>query len=225
MTARGGGSRTGPSAFHRYIRVGGPRQVSAGYSRFVRRIRIVLPVLALCLVAAVFARPWIGDTIVREGDGPVTVRGEDLTDQVMLNMRAVGVDGDRPYRIRSAGLRRVGSSGRRFLMDRPDANLVLEDGYWLAGSGGSGVVDWEEETLRLEGGVGLWHQEGYEIHTATAMLDLNAGTASGDDPVVGVGPPGWFAGRGFRLTGSGRQLSLLGRSTVWIGPGNARVAR
>ena len=224
MAARGSGFQTGPSAFHRYIRVGGPRQVSEGYSRFVRRIRIVLPILAFCLVAAVFARPWIGDVIVGEGGGPVTVREGDLTDQAMLNMRVFGVDGDRPYRIRSAGMRRIGSSGRRFLMERPEASLVLEDGYWLVGSGGSGVVDWEEETLRLEGGVGLWHQEGYEIHTVTALVDLDGGNASGDDPVIGIGPPGWFAGKGFRLIGRGRQLSLLGRSTVWIGPGNGRTA-
>ena len=103
--------------------------------------------------------------------------------------------------------------------------MVLEDGHWLAGSGGSGLIDWDEETLRLEGEVGLWHQEGYEIHTTSAVLELDEGTASGDEPVIGVGPSGWFAGGGFRLIGNGRRISLLGRSTVWIGSGNGGGVR
>lgn len=177
--------------------------------------KIALPAAAAALLLAVFAWPDADEIL-----GPDWKDG--TTAQVaMTNMEAYGWDEDRPYSIRSAGVRRLGSEGRRFHMDSPRAWMVLPDGAWLSGTGESGVVDWTERTVHLSGGVRLRHEAGYAILTQSAFVNLADRTAAGDGPVEGAGNSGRFRAEGFRVLDGGNRIRLLGRSAVSFGPAPA----
>ena len=178
------------------------------YSFFVRTAKIALPTAAAALLLAVFAWPEADEI-----PGPEW-KDEAAAQLAMTNMEAYGWDEDRPYSIRSTGIRRLGSEGRRFRMDRPRAWMVLPDGAWLSGSGESGVVDWNERTVHLSGEVQLRHEAGYAILTHSAFVNIAERTASGDAPVEGAGNSGRFRAEGFRVLDGGNRIRLLGRSTV-----------
>ena len=187
-------------------------QVSRFYSPFVRTAKLALPIAAAALLLAVFAWPEAEDLL-----GPDWKDGVS-TQIAMTNMEAHGWDEGRPYSIRSAGVRRLGTEGRRFLMDRPEARIVLPDGAWLSGSSESGIVDWTERTVELTGEVRLRHEAGYAIRTQAAYVNLADKTAAGDRPVEGAGNSGRFRAEGFRVLDGGNRIRLLGRSAVRFDP-------
>ena len=182
------------------------------YSFFVRAAKIALPTAAAALLLAVFAWPDADEIL-----GPEW-KDEAAAQLAMTNMEAYGWDEDRPYSIRSTGIRRLGSEGRRFHMDHPRAWMVLPDGAWLSGSGESGVVDWTERTVHLSGEVQLRHEAGYAILTHSSFVNIAERTVSGDTPVEGAGNSGRFRAEGFRVLDGGNRIRLLGRSTVSFDP-------
>ncbi len=182
------------------------------YPLFVRAAKVALPAGAAALLLAVFAWPEADDILKPE------FRDEISTTLTMANMEAFGWDEDRPYSLRSVGVRRLGTEGRRFLMDRPKAWIVLPDGAWLSGTGESGVVDWTERTVRLSGEVRLEHETGFAIHAREAFVNLTDKTAKGDGPVEGVASDGRFRAEGFRVLDGGNKIRLLGRSSVSFDP-------
>ena len=183
-------------------------RLSRFHSLFVRCAKIALPAAAAMLLLAVFIRPDAENILA-----PIREEGASVQ-MSMTNMEAFGWDEDRPYSIRSAGVRRLGADGRRFLMDRPSAWILLPDGAMLSGSGASGVVDWSERTVHLSGEVRLRHEAGYAIHTQEASVNLADKTAAGDGPVEGGGNAGRFRAEGFRVLDGGNRIRLLGRSAV-----------
>ena len=200
-------------AYFAFAGAGRRAQDSRLYSVFVRMAKVALPAAAAALLLAVFAWPETDEI-----PGPEWKDG--ATAQVaMTNMEAYGWEEDRPYSIRSTGVRRLGNEGRRFHMDRPRAWMVLPDGAWFSGSGESGIVDWTERTVRLSGEVRLRHEAGYAIRTQAAFVNLVDRTAAGDGPVEGAGNSGRFRAEGFRVLDGGNRIRLLGRSAVRFDPG------
>ncbi len=199
-------------AYFAFARAARRPRVSRFYSSFVRGAKVALPAAAAALLLAVFAWPEAGEI-----SAPGWKDGAS-TQVSMTNMEAHGWEGDRPYSIHAAGVRRLGAEGRRFLMDRPRTRIVLPDGAWLSGSGESGVVDWAKRTVRLSGQVRLRHEAGYAIRTRTAFVNLADRTAAGDEPVEGDGNAGRFRAEGFRVLDSGNRIRLLGRSAVRFDP-------
>ncbi len=183
-------------------------QVSRFYSPFVRAAKVALPAAAAALLLAVFAWPEAEDLLAPEWKDGVS------TQIAMSNMEAHGWDEGRPYSIRSAGVRRLGAEGRRFLMDRPEARIVLPDGTSLSGRSESGVVDWTRRTVQLSGEVRLRHEAGYALRTEAAFVNLADKTATGDEPVEGAGNSGRFRAEGFSVLDGGNRVRLLGRSAI-----------
>ena len=207
------------AAYLAFARPAAPAQGPPFYSFFVRAAKIALPAAAGALLLMVFAWPETDEILGPEWNDKATAH------LAMTNMEAYGWDENRPYSIRSASVRRLGTDGRRFEMDRPRAWIVLSDGAWLSGDSESGIVDWRERTVHLSGGVQLRHEAGYAIHTQTAFMNLAEKTAFGDKPLEGVGNSGRFRAEGFRVLDSGNRIRLLGRSVVRFDPAAAALQR
>ncbi len=199
-------------AYFAFARPPGRSEASGLYSPFVRAAKIALPAAAAALLLTVFAWPEAEDVLPAEWNEGASAQF------AMTNVEAFGWDEDRPYSVRSAGARRLGVEGQRFLMDRPRAWLVLPDGAWLSGSGESGIVDWTMRTVRFSGEVQIRHETGYAIRTGEALVNLADRTAAGDRPVEGDGNDGWFRAQGFRVLDGGNRIQLIGRSTIRFEP-------
>ncbi len=199
-------------AYFAFAGAGRRTRVSRFHSPFVRTAKVVLPTAAGLLLLLVFAWPEADDVPVPGW------KNAPSTQLAMSNMEAFGWDEDRPYSIRSAGVRRLGADGRRFLMDSPRAWIVLPDGAWLSGSSESGVVDWKKRTVHLSGKVQLRHETGYALRSRAAFVNLVDKTATGTGPVEGAGGAGRFQAEGFEVLDGGNRIRLLGRSTVRFDP-------
>jgi lipopolysaccharide export system protein LptC len=97
-------------------------------------------------------------------------------------------------------------------LDRPRADVLLTDGSWVLLESDQGRFDKGRHLLDLSGDVTLWQDGGNLLVTATAQVQLQAGSASGDKPVAAQGPFGTLVSEGFRLTDRGQVVVFTGRS-------------
>ena len=91
--------------------------------------------------------------------------------------------------------------------------LTTTGGNWLELSADTGLYQPQPQLLDLFGNVALFQDKGNEFHSSSAHIDMDAGTAEGDDPVTGQGPFGNVAAQGFRILDRGDTIIFTGHTT------------
>ena len=184
------------------------RAVGLAYTRTVGLLKILLPSLAVLIVALLVAWP-----LLQPDERASTL--SDTGELEMLNAHYVGTDKEnRPFTVESE--RAVRSTADPNVMDlvKPEAEMVLKDGTWIVLRAQTGRYNQETGKLLLLGGVRVMHDKGYEFASDEAHVDVAEGTAWGDLPVTGQGPFGELNAEGFRLYDRGRTLVFTGRSNL-----------
>ncbi|MBV8166197.1 MAG: LPS export ABC transporter periplasmic protein LptC, partial [Alphaproteobacteria bacterium] len=131
----------------------------------------------------------------------------------MINARYVGIDNhDRPYVVTATLATRESAHAPKTDLTSPKADMTTANGAWVAVTAETGVYHNLARVLDLAGEVSLFHDGGTEFHTARAEVDLNAGSASGDEPVAGQGPSLTINAEGFRLYDRGAVIIFTGKT-------------
>ena len=192
-------------------------------SRRVAYLKLMLPAIALLIVSMILAWPQIArdDNRVRFGGGRVSI--EDAETLRMINARYVGVDDQqRPYVVTSALATRESAHAPTTDLKTPKADLTTAGGAWVAVTADTGLYHNDAKLLDLAGDVSVFHDGGTEFHTTTARVDLQAGSAAGDDPVDGQGPTGTITADGFRLYDRGAHIVFTGKAHLILYQGASR---
>lgn len=212
-------ARTAQAGFFDSLTAVSVRRFSPLYSNFVTLLKLVLPAAALALVALVLLWPQLNPLDQRFRLKPVSVGIEDLENLRMLNPRYLGTDKqNQPYTlIADQATQQSGDSNVTDLV-KPKGDITLKKGTWLALSAEAGTYRKQDQLLDLEGNVNLFHDQGYELVTARARINLELGTAAGDDPVAGQGPDMELQGQGFRVYDRGDRVLVTGKSRLVLHP-------
>ena len=193
--------------------------VSERYSRFVGLMKLVLPLGATALVIIVVTWPYING---REDGIPLSFAsmGLGLTEKVfMTNARYMGSDdNDQPYTLTAELMSEEDGVEDAIRLTRPQADIMLNDGSWLALSAETGVLVRESELLTLEGGVSFFSDAGYEFRTPSAEINLATKRAHGTEPIEGQGPFGTLSADGFRLENQGKTIIFEGNVRMTFYP-------
>ena len=186
------------------------RRAGGGYSKFVVWMKVLLPFVALGLIALVIAWPRLkANDGFRIGFASVRLSGESQPG--MDNARYVGTDEkQQPFAVTADLARIISETDGEMALELPKADLTLEDGTWLVLTADTGRYKRSPPTLELQGGVNLFHDTGYEISTDQLMVNLNSGMAEGHTPVTGHGPFGELKSQGLKLIDKGRVIYFTG---------------
>jgi lipopolysaccharide export system protein LptC len=191
------------------------RRAGARYSRFVLLMKLALPAIAILLVILVVVWPQFQD--LQEGFRIQISKlaAPSITEQYLTNARFTGVDAkSRPYSVTAASASQAAERGSAIRLARPKADITLSDGSWVALTANEGALSREARILALSGGVALFHDNGMEMHTPSATLDLKAGTAEGREPVEGQGPFASVNAQGFRVIEHGERMIFTGKARL-----------
>lgn len=209
-----------PEARRRFRPVRRAVVITPRYSRVVGTLKWLLPLAALALLAMLFL--WSALKPERSGaisfdfaSGGVTKSGE-LT---MVKPRFFGVDKDqRPFVVTASAATQDGADKDSITLDTLQAEMTMEDGRWLTVMAPEGLFHRTEETLRLEGPVDFYSDDGFEFHAVYADIDLAAGTAESKAPVHGQAPFGDLSAEGLRIDRSGQILHFFDGVRLLIRP-------
>ncbi len=205
-----------------------PPRLSVGnhYSIFVGFMKVLLPALVVALILLMFAWPKfvLDDNRFRLNISKLgPEQAESLT---MLNARFEGVDAEnRPYMLTADMATQSDREKDRIDLELPKADITLQDGAWLALTARQGLYRRERQVLDLIGSVSLFHDQGFELLTESAQVDLEHGTASGNQPVQGQGETGLIEAEGFRVYDRGARILFTGKSRMVIYPSTEAAPR
>ena len=196
------------------------RSMRDGYGLFVAVMKLILPALAAALLLLLVVWPQLDPGKDPLGLGLSGLSIERPNDLSMLNARFSGYDKqNQPFVITADVANQAPEDENLITLELPKADLTLENGAWLALTASEGLYDRGAETLDLSGQVSFFHDQGFELHTETALIDLETGMASGTDPVTGHGYFGDIEAEGFQLFDRGERILFTGQSRVLIQPG------
>ncbi len=190
----------------------------SSYSRFVGVLKVLLPATAAGLIILVIA--W--QQFIQIGDPAEVVLPEvDLQggEVSVLNPRWNGVDNEnRPFTVTADLVSQSKEDRNLYELELPKADITLEDETWLALTARAGQFFYEEQQLDLAGDVDMFHDQGFEIRTEAASIDLKTKDAWGESAVEGHGPAGRLTAEGFRITQEGARIVFTGKSRLVVYP-------
>lgn len=184
------------------------------YSRWVGRLRWVLPICAGLLLAIVVIWPRFA-----QEESRFQLSFSDLTPQAvetlsMVNARYYGVDSrNNPFTVTADRAVEQENETGVIRLDKPKADFVTQGGSQVYLEAEVGYYSPNQQSLILEGGVNLFQDQGYELHTEKVTVDLLTATAESDTAVTGFGPQGAIDGQGFRVLDDGKHFEIKGRSS------------
>lgn len=189
--------------------------LGAGYSWFVKVAKLALPVAALVIVGIVFANLSENPVAQQITDLPATA--DAAAGQVeLVSARYEGVDEKgQPYTVTADKAERSPNKDE-VLLENPKGDLGLENKSWIAVHADKGAYNMESAVLNLAGNVRLFHDEGYEILTDQAQVDIRARTLRSDAPVQGQGPVGSLRARSMQMTDGGNLIVFGGPATLTL---------
>ena len=189
----------------------GRRRVRA-YSRAVAWMKVLLPLGAVVLIAAIFV------SVRDKGDLTKIFTAEELatlgTGLRLDNPRFAGVtEQGEPFAVRADWALPDSAMPRFIDLERPEGEIEMNDGRTIAARAASGRMHRENKILVLEGGVVLDTSDGYHVETELVEIDLGAKTAVAPGPVSGTGPLGQIDAGSFRAA-AGEDNIVAGK--IWF---------
>jgi len=117
----------------------------------------------------------------------------------------------------------VGEMDEAIDLENVKGELTRTGGGWVRIESLTGQYDQKNNMVVLTGQVRLTDNDGYDVVTDKATINLTApAQASGDQPVTGKGPQGNIRANGFRITDEGKTVVFTGRSRLVLPQGNGR---
>jgi lipopolysaccharide export system protein LptC len=189
-------------------------------SRLFDVLRVLLPVLALILVALVVAWPQImpGPAGIAV---PTFVPGDaDQPDRLRMDSpRYVGqTSSERPYEVTAQSASLDPLATNLVHLDRPSADIALGEEGDVRLMAQNGIYDRNTEKLLLDGGIEVTTSSGYRFVTASARINLAQGRVRGSQPIEGAGPAGTLSANRFEIKEAGDLLRFDGRVKVTLLP-------
>ncbi len=96
--------------------------------------------------------------------------------------------------------------------------MMQNSGTWIGLNAGSGELNTKTRKLRLNDGVSLFYDGGYEMRGDHAFVDIAAGTAYGDTPVEGQAPGGTLQADRFEVMDNGKVIRFNGSVRMKLYP-------
>jgi len=138
-------------------------------------------------------------------------------DLAMLKPRLSGTDneGD-PYLVTAEEAIQDKADSKRATLKKVQGDVTLKDGTWISTIAPRGVLDAKNRRLVLQGPISVYSDSGYELHTASADVDMRDAMIVGNDAVSGQGPYGIFRADRFKIDRRSRQVFLYGNVRMTI---------
>lgn len=172
-----------PSGKLDWVTRGERRAAGRGYTRFVRVMRVILPLAAIALTAVIVLWDEMGRQMAKVDQEKFMPEMEEARGE-LLEPKFDSTDSEgRPYTIIADRARQDDNNPKIMLLQKPDAFIQLGTTETMTGKSQSGVYEQEIGKLFLSQDVQLDHSSGYTLQSNELRVDLKTGEAFSDLPV------------------------------------------
>jgi lipopolysaccharide export system protein LptC len=196
---------------------------SLRYSFFVTVMKRTLPIVVVVIVGAVIAY-----SVIPRHPEHVAVTWQQLgalhNDLTMTKPRLTGTDAKgNPYTITVEEAVQNPKDPHQVSLKQVEADMLYNEGQnWASATAADGFFDMDAGTLKLGGGISLYTDSGYELHTKSADIDLKKSLFTGRQKATGHGPLGILSADRFQIDRLNKQIHLSGHVHMIMYPKKAR---
>lgn len=168
----------------------------AGYSLWIRWLKILLPISAVALIATVFViGRWSGESVFSTEELARLGGGLELENPKFSGKTASGA----PFVVVARRATPDGAAPDLIALELPEGEMLADDNRKLKGRSDHGVMRRSTDELTLTGNVVITTSDGYRAETHELIVDLNNKTAVAPGPVEADGPAGSITAGRFEL--------------------------
>ncbi len=194
------------------------------YTKFVTRMKRVTALSAFAVIFSV-----LGFFFVARAPRQLQFSYEKLetlkNDLAMVSPRLTGVDAKgNPFVITAKVAVQDAKNPKHATLETIEADLTTPNG-WLNARAAHGDVDMNANRLALNGGIEVFTDTGYTLHTDRAAVDLKANIVTGDREVSGQGPLGTMRADRFHYDHANGRLILEGHVRTVLDPKSLRKGK
>ncbi|GAA0570239.1 LPS export ABC transporter periplasmic protein LptC [Rhizomicrobium electricum] len=191
------------------------------YSRFVSVMKKILPISAALLMASVVAY----SVLPRHNNRMMAIKqsGNLARDLTMTKSSFTGTDEKgNPFKI-TAGevIQDPKAKSMRAELKQIDADMQFGNESWINATAAHGWIDGDSGILKLDGGISVFTDSGYQLQTKSATAQIKANILEGTEGVKGQGPTGQFSADRFHFDRAKKQLRLSGHVHMTLYPKKA----
>ena len=189
-----------------------PRQMSDApwYSALIRKLRLILPVVALAMIAIVFT--WntrAPENLSPPLDNAATPKMAGKNE--LLNPRFENTDEQgQNYSLSATRAVQDEHNDKIILLEEPKGDLKLQEGGWVSIQSIDGAFEQADQKLLLRGDVRLFRDGGYELSTSELHINMKSNEAVSETPIKAQGPEGTLEASGLRGNSSTGSLVFNG---------------
>ncbi len=190
---------------------GGVRTYNVAYTKFVRVLRLVLPLAAIAIIGLLMSWPRLEDTMETVPPALQQAVPGKISKNELIDPRFESMDKEnRPFTVSAARAVQSARDPEVVILEKPRADMTLKNNSWLAGEADKGAYRQNEEKLVLEGNVRLFHDQGYEVKMDKLLVNLKTGKAWSDADIYGQGPAGTLKATGMKADSASQTLVFTG---------------
>ncbi|MBK6895892.1 MAG: LPS export ABC transporter periplasmic protein LptC [Alphaproteobacteria bacterium] len=202
------------------------REVSAevyseSYTKFVRTLRLVLPLLAAGIVMVLFLWP-AGDeeAIIPVKQDKEMLKGQNVAKNELTNPHFESADKkNNPYKISALRAVMGEKNENLIMMEQPVGEMRMENGAKVRVTSRTGAYRRDTERFYLNGAVDITHDRGYTLKSEETHFDLKAKLAWSDVDVTATGPDVSISAKGLRADNEKGTLLFTGPATLTLDQG------
>lgn len=184
----------------------------AGYTRFVRVMRMALPLAAVGVFAILFIRTGVEDKLIVpiESDKP-KIKMQNITKNELINPKFESMDKkQQPYKITADRAVQGEKNKDLIMLDRPIGVMTMKGGVNITVHSDAGAYRQDTERFFLQGSVLMEHGDGYSLFSEEAHIDMKQNFAWSEKDVRGRGPNILIDAKGVRANGNTGEIIFAG---------------
>jgi lipopolysaccharide export system protein LptC len=180
------------------------------YSKFVSLMKRVLSLGAFLIIAAVLAFFFV-QRQPRQLSMSYEKLGRIENDLAMVKPKLTGTDvKGNPFVITAEMAVQDAKNPKKASLKNLEADMMVQKNGWINARARSGMVDMAAGHLELAGGIDVFTDTGYELHSPSASMNLKQNEIHGHEAVTGRGPDGTFRADKFHADRNTNLLTLTG---------------
>jgi lipopolysaccharide export system protein LptC len=194
----------------RQLHMPGLRAPAVRYTRRVSFLRIILWMLVTFTISALV---WIASDNSSSESGIRVVfsnipKSENLQN-IMVQPHYQGVDGkNNPYTVMAD--QAIQLDKENVALEKVRGDMTTGKSAWVAINADKGQINITTKQLELNEHVNMFYEGGYEFRSNHAHIDIQNGSAYGDLPIEGQGPPGTLTADRFEISEHGAVIRFKG---------------
>ena len=199
------------------------RRSIQGYSKFVRFMRLVLPMSALALVVVLYLRSGLEEQVIKpmeEVTRAPRLKDRSIAKNELLNPKFESMSKQNlPYEITADRAVQGEKNKNLIMLERPVGRITMEDGMHVILQSDAGAYRQDTGRFFLEGDVYLEHDGGYTLQMTEAHIDLKKGLAWSEKDIEGEGPDMKIAAQGVKANNETGEVVFTGPATLVLDKG------